>query len=591
MPAARSFSIYFILLSTCAGLIRPGTLFSQEAEWVQGITGTPFFYDLQLTTVIHTGDGGALVGGYFYGDLQFGTFGDGIAVVPPTFNDYSFFARFSPDGQPQWVKTFENQEVGGLAVLAIDQDGHIYVGGSFSGSIDLGDADNPIVITSTAYNPALPKSDGVLVKLSSTGDYIWHRQFTGANSGQVGRGIITQSGNILFILGFTNDMTLPNAMGDTLLIGSGNVRDNAIAEYTPEGDFVQVLTVIGDLIGGIGAIAEDEQGGRYATGYYLGEKVIEANGGSYTLQAPPDGSGYGSYVFKYNAEGDINWVRPIHGLGQENAFLLATDFTSGQLYVGGFFDGDLYVENQNLQDTITSYGARDMFVISFDSNGELLWSRVMGGQSDDLIAGIQYVEGGFVLYGSVSGEMFFDQNNASPTYDATYAGLGLVGYNTDGHLQWTYFRSGDDPVLTGASANAFTTDNSNNMFLIGGALNINFGTDASPVTFVNPFGANNGYGFLLKMQAPLISGTDNWASTDGFSVYPVPAKDIVNIKITHPGNYTMEVRNTQGQLISHGTVREETTTIDVSSYSQGTYLMILQKDDGWRFVRRFIVVK
>lgn len=591
MPAARTFSIYFILLSTCAGLIRPGTLFSQEAEWVQGITGTPFFYDLQLTTVNHTGDGGAIVGGYFYGDLQFGTFGDGIAVVPPTFNDYSFLARFSPDGQPQWVKTFENQEVGGLAVLAIDQDGHIYVGGSFSGSIDLGDADNPIVITSTAYNPALPKSDGVLVKLTSTGDYIWHRQFTGVNSGEVSRATITQSGDILLVLGFIVDMTLPSAAGDTLLSGVGTVRDNAIAEYTADGDFVQVLTVAGNLIGGVNAIVEDSEGSRYAAGYYLGEKVIEANGGSYTLQAPPDGSGYGSYVFKYSAEGNVNWVRPIHGTGQENAFFLETDIGTDQVYLAGFFDGSIYVENQNLQDTITSYGARDMFVISFDSDGELLWSRRMGGVGDDLIEGLQSIEGGFAILGNVVGEVFFDHNDATPTYEATNPFLGLAGYNTDGNLQWTYFRSGDDPVLTGASANAFTTDNSNNMFLTGGALNINFGTDASPVTFENPFNADYGYAFLLKMQAPLISGIENWASTDGFSVYPVPSKDIVNIKITHPGNYTMEVRNTQGQLISHGTVHEETTTIDVSSYSQGTYLMILQKDDGWRFVRRFIVVK
>ncbi len=591
MKITRRFAGYCQALVLVSTLLLAAHTFAQEAVWVQGFTGTPFFSGLRLDAIAHRSDGGIIVGGAFSGDMQVGTGDEVITIVAPTFNDYLFVACFNATGQVQWVQSFMLSDLGELNDLTLDDENNIYVVGELTGNLELGDDDNPITITSTGYGDPIPTSDGVVFKLSPGGGYLWHRQFTGNTSSSVNTISTTAGGNLLLAIRFQSSLTLSDAVSDTLIFGADMSADSAIAEYTSEGEYVQVITVKGDLIGGVFGLTEDAQGDRYASGYFLGEKVIEAPGGDFTLQAPPEGSSYGSYVFKYSPEGELIWLRTIHGTGQENAFLLAPDFETGQLYVGGFYDGTLYVENEPLQDTITSYGTRDMFVLSFSSDGELQWSRGMGGAGDDLIYGLQTMEGGFAILGSVGGDVFFDHSELMPTYEAPYFGFGLVGYNENGDFDWAYFRTGDGLGTIEVGATALASAGSNSHYILGGNKNVNFGSDSSPITFENPAGPTFNAGYLLKVQSPIVSAISESASDANILLYPVPAKDYMNLELKFPGTHTMEIRNIQGQLMDTAPVREGISKINLAKYASGTYIIMVYTDSGWGYAERFIVAK
>lgn len=591
MKTKRRFAGYCqALVLVCMQLIAVHT-FAQEAIWVQGFTGTPFFSDLRLDAIAHRSDGGIIVGGVFSGDMQVGTGDEVITIVAPTFNDYLFVACFNANGQVQWVHSFMLSDLGELNDLTLDDENNIYVVGEFTGNLNLGDPDNPITLTSTGFGNPIPTGDGVVFKLSSDGVYLWHRQFTGSASNSVNTISTTAEGNLLLAIRFQSSLTLSDAVSDTLIFGADISADSAIAEYTSEGEYVQVITVKGNLIGGVFGLTEDAQGDRYATGYFLGEKTIEAPGGHFTLQGPPAGSAYGSFLFKYSAAGELIWLRTIHGAGQENAFLLAPDLATGLLYLGGFYDGTLYVENETLQDTITSYGTRDMFVLAFDSEGELQWSRGMGGDGDDLIYGLQTMEGGFAIVGSVVGDMFFDHSELLPTYEAPYFGFGLVGYSQNGDFEWAYFRTGDGLGTIEVGASALASAGSNSHYILGGGKNVNYGSDSSPLLFENPAGTTFNAGHLLKVQSPIISAITESAADANILLYPVPAKDYMNLELKFPGTHIMEIRNMQGQLMVKAPVHEGINKINLSRYASGTYIIMVSTAAGWGYAERFIVAK
>ncbi|MHA1821217.1 MAG: fibronectin type III domain-containing protein, partial [Promethearchaeota archaeon] len=156
-----------------------------------------------------------------------------------------------------------------------------------------------------------------------------------------------------------------------------------------------------------------------------------------------------------------------------------------------------------------SYGAggADVFLLKYNSNGNLLWTRTWGGAGDDVGYGIA-----------------FDSNNnifitgATNSYGAGAADMFLLKYNSNGNLLWTrtWGGAGDDWGID------IMFDSNNNIFITG---------------ITNSYGAG-GYDILLlkyinyPINSPILDkivpnpNTDgnitlSWSSVEGASSYLV----------------------------------------------------------------------
>ncbi len=85
-----------------------------------------------------------------------------------------------------------------------------------------------------------------------------------------------------------------------------------------------------------------------------------------------------SYVIKYNAQGEQQWIHFLTSNEGVEARDVAVD-SQGDVYIGGFTEGDLVGKNQ---------GSTDGFLIKMDGNQNVLWSKPLATTESDTVEGL-----------------------------------------------------------------------------------------------------------------------------------------------------------------------------------------------------------
>ncbi len=78
------------------------------------------------------------------------------------------------------------------------------------------------------------------------------------------------------------------------------------------------------------------------------------------------------------------------------------------------------------------------------------------------------------------------------------------------------------------------------------------------------------------------------------SLYPNPASNYINVKIINGNvieNYNIKLYNTLGELFFDSQLTSDLLTIDISSYSKGTYILTLTNNWEQRIATKYVVVK
>lgn len=78
------------------------------------------------------------------------------------------------------------------------------------------------------------------------------------------------------------------------------------------------------------------------------------------------------------------------------------------------------------------------------------------------------------------------------------------------------------------------------------------------------------------------------------SLYPNPASNYINVEISNSNvieNYNIKLYNTVGELFFDSQLTSDLLTIDISSYSKGTYILTLTDNWGQMIATKYVVVK
>ncbi len=163
-------------------------------------------------------------------------------------------------------------------------------------------------------------------------------------------------------------------------------------------------------------------------GYDEGYAMIKTSDGGYAVTGQT--SSYGAGVFdmflaKYDSSGTLSWSKVWGGTGSENGNAVAQTADGGYVVSG----------------SATSYGAgsNDMFLVKYDSSGNLSWNKVWGGTgTENGNAVAQTADGGYVVsgqttsFGGGGSDMFLVKYDSSGNFswNKTWGGTGFdVGYS------------------------------------------------------------------------------------------------------------------------------------------------------------------
>ena len=314
----------------------------------------------------------------------------------------------------------------------------------------------------------------------------------------------------------------------------------------------------------------DQNGNHYVAGNYADTLVVD--GVSYPNYVN-DGSN-DAYVIKYDATGNVIWVKTINGPSSQLIKSLRVNPNTGDCYVAGSFITDFYIDGikQNTQ-TFSGFSTNfnRSFIMRFDTNGNLVWSN-----NTFSVTGYP-IDGGESIALSPLGDYVYMQNGyLSDVVFETGESFLPAGFGVQGILLTKISTATGTIALSRNNIERYLvdgyildTDKTGNLIYAGSHRRLCM-NDVDPTAFsicdTNPSYAIPD-GFVWKMNSSLVSiwgkeingtgievvsavGTDNQdnvylygtfnsnAEFDGNILVPVPAKSNAFVaKLNSGGNY------------------------------------------------------
>jgi hypothetical protein len=211
-------------------------------------------------------------------------------------------------------------------------------------------------------------------------------------------------------------------------------------------------------------VTTDQKGNVYTAGYFSGTVDFDPGPGSYPLTAA--GSGEQTYISKVDASGKLLWAKLIQSTG---GYCRATGIksdTANNLYVCGYYTGDVDIDPGPGVKLLTSGGWPCLFTVKYDSSGALKWAvRGVGGSANSIAVdreGNSFVAGVFgntLSFYSSTGIKDMEVNSFS-TYD-----MFLLSLDKDGMV--VYAMSSEASTGGNAYASSVSVDTLGNVFCTG----------------------------------------------------------------------------------------------------------------------------
>jgi hypothetical protein len=146
-----------------------------------------------------------------------------------------------------------------------------------------------------------------------------------------------------------------------------------------------------------------------------GVSLIQTSDGGYAIAGLTQSFGAGEddvYVVKLDANGNLQWTTTIGGKKEDGGFSLIQTSDGGYAIAG----------------YTLSFGAgeADVYVVKLDANGNLQWTKTIGGPGSEIgFSLIQTSDGGYVIAGSTE------------SFGVGGADVYIVKLDANGNLQWT----------------------------------------------------------------------------------------------------------------------------------------------------------
>ncbi len=340
------------------------------------------------------------------------------------------FTTASAQSSWQWAKKSDGSApLDGGKCITVDENGNSYVAGYFYSPTITFDT-----ITLINFSNGI---DIFLAKYDSSGNVMWAKRF-GGNIGEFPLGIALDLNGNIFITGST---------GSTSIIFGAFTLINTIAPKTEvftvkfdnSGNALWAKMCTGSSNDYVHALTVDKFGNCYVTGFFYGStitfgSIVLSNIVTSGLQKPD------YFIVKYDPMGNAVWAKRAGGINYDEGYSVTTD-TAGEVYVVGHFQGPSITFG-----SFTFNGTEDMFVVKYDTSGNVLWAKKeSGGSFIDIGTSIAvdnnkniFVTGFFngttITIGNTTLTNAVTSNNVSDIF--------IVKYDSAGVVQWVNGGSG-----------------------------------------------------------------------------------------------------------------------------------------------------
>lgn len=454
-----------------------------------------------------------------------------------------YIAKYDSLGSFIWAKKIEgtpynNQFYRWARTIKIGADGDIYVTAQFEGSFDLDpDTNNTAILSSSLFST-------FVAKYKNNGHFVWAKQIGGSGIITAADTKVDDSGCVYFTGEFNGSIDFDPDTSANIITAVSSFRDHYICKLDTNGrlDFVKTIAA-GQGILRSHKLDVDKFGNIYLSGTFQGTIDFDVDTSTFIMTAL---NSLDAFLLKLGINGTFISANQIQGPKQETIRDILIDDNNNVIICGEFRSDSIdidFTQNSTYRYSNNS-NSYNTFIAKFDPALNLVWAnKITEGSSYFTHYSIALAPNkGFLISGNFQDTINFYNQNGSTSNFLISKGLNdalFLSLDSSGIIQWNY-HLGDVNRDYGFDVVTF----SNNSVMFSGRFQgtIDFNPDTSSI---NTMSAVNYYAFYLsKFKLSKPTSLDNeLKEVKGFSVYPNPTRNFINLKFKNPvKNALVEIR-------------------------------------------------
>lgn len=257
----------------------------------------------------------------------------------------------------------------------------IYVTGFYSG--------DAYFTSDTLFNSSASGWDIFIAKFNSSGVFQWAKTAGGIGLDK-GYGIYVNNMDELYAIGYFTD----DAYFESTQLMSIGLQDMYLAKYGSSGNLLWAYNYGGTGLDLAAKIIADDNNYIYTTGRYNNS----INFGTTTLNS----ANTDAFIAKFDSNGNPIWAKGISGVGNDEEADI--DYENGKLAFIATTAGNVSISTFNL----TALGNLDICIGKIDTAGTVLWTKLLGGVTDDEGSGVTLLNNSTYFNGSFKTSANFD---------------------------------------------------------------------------------------------------------------------------------------------------------------------------------------
>ena len=249
----------------------------------------------------------------------------------------------------------------------------------------------------------------------------------------------------------------------------------------------------------------------------------------------------------------FGWAEQFSGNNPNSGFSLARS-PSGELIVGGTFEGAVDFDPGDGTFILTSFGGKDAFIAKTDIDGNLIWAKQFGGNEDDYVRNVYCdLEGNIFITGAFQGTSDMDPGDG--TFNLTSFGgkdIFINELDEDGNFVW----AGQFAGTLDGTGTCIAVSPSGNIYFSGyfigvfdfdpGAANY-YLTAASQAIYTGKLNSNHEIVWAKTMGGPLFDYCESMSLDEEENIYTTGSFE--NVADFDPGDSAIYLTSAGGNDI------------------------------------------
>ena len=559
--------IVVLLLFTFHFQVFTFTCIAQTSNWLW-VTGGCGAEDYGNSISLDS-NGNCYVTGYFKPPFIY--LGNDTLTGSTSYNFRFYIVKYDNSGNELWAKTVGGNCNSWGTGIKTDAHGNCYVTGYF---------DNSAIIIFGSDTLSSAGSSGPLnffiAKYDSLGNVLWAKTANGTINQSMGNGPsinIDVNGNVYVTGTFGNNPIINTITFSNVILTGFGKSDIFIVKYDSSGNVLWAKCVGGSNNDFGTGISLDANGNSYITGYF-GSTTLAFD--SITVTNNSNGNSI-IFVAKYDSLGNVIWAK---SSGTYSCLKPSISIdANGNSYITGFFNTN-YAVFGNI--TLTNVCDESIFIVKFDSLGNVVWAKSAGGvstDSDEAHSIITDAKGNSYVTGFFQGMLTF--GNTAVLTSTGSLDIFVAKYDSSGNVLWVQKAGGDDNDV----GNGISIDANGNSYITGYCYSSYaiFGNSG----WANCGNTNNSIVFVAKLKNVTIGITEVNNLANKVNVFPNPTNGCFILSVP-PETKEIHILNSLGQIMENVTVDNQ-TILNFEIIKSGIYFIQIITDKETA-IKKLIVV-